>query len=117
MLATTLPSTSVLPLRAGSLDGHRDRVLVKVDVSPTEAQHLALPKDKSYRYDPSAGVPSFKSDRENLRNLVSVEGLDLFLFDSWWLGDESRILREIATYHCLIQSSSNRPMDLVGGTC
>lgn len=83
---------------------------------PSQKSTSCQRRPKSYRYDPSAGVPSFKGDRENFRDLVSVEGLDLFLFDSWWLGDESRILGEITPYHRLVQSGSNCPVNLVGGT-
>jgi hypothetical protein len=105
------------PLRLGPLNGHRECALLKVNILPAEAQDLALPKTESYRYDPSAGVPPFEGDRENLRGLASIEGLDFFLFDSRGLSDESWVLSEVATSHCFVQGSSHRPVNLMGGTC
>jgi hypothetical protein len=89
---------------------------MKVEVLPTKAQGLALPEAESYRYDPTTGVPSFKSDRENLRDLISFEGLDLFLFDSRGLGDDSGVFGEIASYYCFVQGRTDCPVSLVCGT-
>jgi hypothetical protein len=98
------------------LDGHCERALVKVNILPTEAQDFALSKSQSYCYDPSASVPSLKGNCENLRDFVSAERLDLFFFDSRWLGDESWILGEIATDHCFVEGGTDRPVNLVGST-
>jgi hypothetical protein len=117
VLVTAWLVTSVPPLRSGSLDGHGERAFVEVNILPAEAQDFTLSKAESYRDDPSAGVASVKGDREDLRDLVSGEGLDLFLFDSWWFGDECRVFGEIAAYHGFVQSGSGCPVNLVGGTC